>query len=69
MLEDGALGDAQRDGDVADAGGVVAVLGEMLRRGLDDAGALRLRPGARRRLPLVQRRSNAVAGDSWHNND
>ena len=42
VLEDGTLGDAERDGNVADACGVISMLGKMLRGRFDDAGAFRL---------------------------
>ena len=69
VLEDGTLGDAERDGDIADAGGVITMLREMLRGGFDDSAAFRLRSGARGGLALVLRRGNPVAGNSWHRND
>ena len=57
VLEDGTLGDAERDGDVADAGGVITVLGEMLSGGFDDAAALCLGARASGGLALIERRS------------
>src|SRR5277367_6477542 len=66
MLEDGTLGDSERSGNVADAGGMVAVLGEVLRCGFDNAGALLFRPRPDGDVALVERRSDAIAGDSRH---
>ena len=66
VLEDGAFGDAKGDGDVADSGRVIAMLGKMLRGGFDDAAALCLRAWAGWGLTLVEGWSNAIAGDSWH---
>src|SRR5262249_54914984 len=42
VLEDGALRDRELGGDVLDAGGMVAALGEVPHRGLEDSGALGL---------------------------
>src|SRR5580698_2043445 len=66
MLEDRTFGDAKCRGDIADAGGVITILREMLHGGFDDAGALGLRTGAGREVARVTRRGDGIAGDSAH---
>ena len=66
VLEDGTFGDAECGGNVADAGGLVTVLGEVLHGSVDDAGALGFGPGTGRVLTHVTRRCDGIAGDSAH---
>src|ERR1035437_9821837 len=66
VLENGAFGNAERDGDVTDAGRVITLLGQMFRGNLDDAAALRVRTWTRGIPALVKGRSSAIAGDSRH---
>src|SRR5580692_10458487 len=69
VLEYGTLGDTQGGGDVTDAGIVISMLGEMLCGGFNDSRALGFRTRADLGLALVERRRDAIAGDSRHNND
>src|ERR1700722_4341469 len=67
VLEDGPFGNAEAYGDVPDASGVIPMLGKMMSSGLNDSGPFCLRAGAGLALPLIERRRNAIAGNSWHN--
>jgi hypothetical protein len=66
VLKNGAFGNAKREGDVTDSDRMMTTLGKMLRGSVDDAAALRLRPGTSESLALVMVRCTTVAGDSWH---
>src|SRR5260370_32570782 len=66
VLEDGTFGNTELECDVPDPGGMITVLGKVLRGGFNDAAALRFGAWARWRLALVERRSSAITGDSRH---
>jgi hypothetical protein len=67
MLKDGTLGDAKARGNVANAGRVIAMFRKMQRSRLDDADPFGLGTWTGRRVMLIERRSDAIAGDSRHN--
>ena len=69
MLEDGTLGNAKSNGNVADARRMIAVFGEMLRCRLNNSATFRLGARTRFDLALIKRRCDSVAGDSRHDRD
>ena len=64
MLENRTLGDPQDRGDIAHPGGVVALLGKMAHRGVDDLAALALRTRPRRHVTVAGRRNDAAANSA-----
>src|SRR5882672_321885 len=66
MLEDGTFGDAQFGGDVLDAGGAVAVLGEVTDGYFNDSSAFGLRTRTWFSLRPQLRRLGQAAGYSIH---
>src|SRR5271168_738003 len=60
MLKNGALGNAQHRGQVTDAGGVIALLGELAHGGFNDPGSLALRTRPRRQVTIARGRDNTA---------
>src|SRR5262249_11798450 len=65
VLEDRPLGDTQGGGDIADARGVVPLLGEIAHSGFDDFGPLAFRARPRRWM-TIPRTTNNIASDPSH---
>ena len=65
MLKDRSLGDAERGRDIADPGGVIALLGKMAHGSINDSGSLAFGPGPGGHAAVTRRRDE-TASNSTH---
>jgi hypothetical protein len=69
VLKHRSLGDTQLSSNVTYAGGMIALLGEVPHRGIDDPGTLGLGSGTGRNMTAILRWTGKATGNSTHDLD